>query len=396
MATKEWVRNHYGLIVWKIGSTIRKIAHCIYAINQIRTAIMSQLVYRYEREVNLAQRSCLKKITEGDDPVAGLFTLCVAEFRTASAPDLCTEILLTDGWYSLWTTVDGPTASLFQNKKLFVGQKIQVCNLMLSKSDPVAILDAERAGLKLKVSYNSIRMAKWHALLGRHPGSISFSRPLKTIKVDGGVVPCIEVTIIKKYPETIVISTEDGKVSEKSKKEFDAIVDAQSIDPCTLKSVTKSAKVLVEDASGRAVIRFSKLSDELLLKFVPGRQLMVLNSKPVEIATLSSFELRVYQSCKQCIPKGITDSFTVLDEYYFPKEFLPGQDYNLVVKFLRRNKNESYAWALTANGLLVSMSLGYLATSFPSFTENVRQFISAQYYFLLGYLYIPESGLSLS
>lgn len=373
MATKEWVRNHYGLIVWKIGSTIRNIAHCIYPIEQIRTSIMSQLAYRYEREVNLAQRSCLKKIAEGDDPVAGLFTFCVADIRTASATNLSSEILLTDGWYSLWTTVDGPTISLIQNNKLFVGQKIQVCNITLSKSDPVAILDAESSGLKLKVFYNSIRMAKWHALLGRHRGSISFSRPLKTIKIDGGVVPCIEVTIIKRYPETIVISTEDGKITEKSKKDFEAIVDAQTIDPSTLKSVTKSAKVLVEDGSGQAVIKFSKLSDELLLKFVPGRQLLVLNSKPVEIAALNSLELRVYQSCKQCIPKGITDSFTIRDEDYFPKKFVPGQNYNLILKFLRRNKNENYAWALTANGLLVSLSLGYLAISFPSFTENVRQ-----------------------
>lgn len=371
LATKDWVRNHFGLIVWKIGSTIRNVLFAAYSIDELRPSIISQLLYRYEREVNLAQRSTLKKISEGDEPVAGLFTFCMADMRISRDTEEASEILLTDGWYCLWTIIDKPTEKLIQSKKLFNGQKIQVCNVSLSKADPAPILEAENFGVKLKIAYNSIRMARWHEKLGRKRGAIAFSRPLKSVNFEGGAVPCVEVVIVKKYPETIVISMEDGKVLEKSKKEFEMMVDAQSIDPLTLKSVTKTTKILVCDGSGRAIVKMSNISDDLLLKCTPGRQLVIFNGKPLTSPHSKQLELRVYQSCRQCIPKTILESFEMEEEDCFPKEFLPENEYNLVLKFLRRNKSENYAWALTANGLLVSLSLGYLSASFPSFSENV-------------------------
>lgn len=76
--TPAWVQNHYSLIVWKIACLMRSYPNEF--MDQWQTkAILNQLLYRYEREVNLGQRPVLRKILEQDDNSVKHMVLVVAD-----------------------------------------------------------------------------------------------------------------------------------------------------------------------------------------------------------------------------------------------------------------------------------------------------------------------------
>ena len=64
--TAAWVQNHYALVVWKIACLIRSYPDQFKDQWQTKS-ILNQLLYRYEREVNMGQRPVLRKILEQDD-----------------------------------------------------------------------------------------------------------------------------------------------------------------------------------------------------------------------------------------------------------------------------------------------------------------------------------------
>jgi len=218
LISKDWTMNHIELIYLKVKNTINIFPdQTFYGNKNMETVIVEQLLYRYEREINRAHRSVLKKICEGDDTPAGLFVFFIKEINQF-------ELLLSDGWYSLWTLIDMPLKKLVEKGKLFVGQKIQVTNLGLIKSDPCPILEAEQLGFKLRIVYNSTRMCRWHVKLGRQ-SSKTFIRPFNTAVPDGGLVPCLDMVVLKRYPDVVTVSFEDGRSSEKSKREWENILN---------------------------------------------------------------------------------------------------------------------------------------------------------------------------
>lgn len=75
--TAAWVQNHYSLIVWKIACLIRSYPD--HFMDQWQSkSVLNQLLYRYEREVNLGQRPVLRKILEQDDNSVKHMVLFVA------------------------------------------------------------------------------------------------------------------------------------------------------------------------------------------------------------------------------------------------------------------------------------------------------------------------------
>ena len=71
---KRWVENHFKWIVWKLGSYDRMFgAQCLTIEN-----VMVQLKYRYDREIDRAERSALKTILEKDESPSRRMVLCVA------------------------------------------------------------------------------------------------------------------------------------------------------------------------------------------------------------------------------------------------------------------------------------------------------------------------------
>jgi hypothetical protein len=64
--SSAWVENHYAWIVWKMASLVRSWPDQF--LNQwTHTNVLNQLLYRYEREMNMGHRPVLKKVLEQDD-----------------------------------------------------------------------------------------------------------------------------------------------------------------------------------------------------------------------------------------------------------------------------------------------------------------------------------------
>ncbi|CAG8787687.1 5281_t:CDS:2, partial [Acaulospora morrowiae] len=77
LINEEWVLNHYQLIVWKIASMVRSFPYEFSSWWCVEK-VLEQLQYRYEREINCAQRSVLKLIIEGDGNASLPMVLCVS------------------------------------------------------------------------------------------------------------------------------------------------------------------------------------------------------------------------------------------------------------------------------------------------------------------------------
>lgn len=103
------------------------------------------LIRSYEREINLAQRSCIKRIQEHDSPATLPMVLCVSQIRwdevlddsapappPGEAPLAIVGLELTDGWYRIRTNVDATLKSACERGKIVVGSKIAMMGAKVS------------------------------------------------------------------------------------------------------------------------------------------------------------------------------------------------------------------------------------------------------------------------
>lgn len=174
LASLAWVKNHYKWIVWKLASMERMFPQD-YANQYLTPArVLAQLRYRYEREINQAQRPAIRKILERDEFAGRYMVLCVSAIRyrgkdgafvpakpirdknannpfppmrkpsdptqkeevKESSNELeadyeslggnCAVIQVTDGWYGVNAVLDEYLSTLLRRGKLFVGQKLRV------------------------------------------------------------------------------------------------------------------------------------------------------------------------------------------------------------------------------------------------------------------------------
>lgn len=196
----EWIENHWRWIVWKFASLIRAFPEQYSAENLSPSFVLAQLAYRYEREVNACQRSCLKRCLERDDSISRYCCLMIAQIDLLSG---CLE--LSDGWYSCWTTaLDPPLRQLLQKNQLFVGQKLELSGAQLTGSDDgIPALEGSKPDcpIRLLISRNCIRRAKWDTKLGfnySHPSG--FLKHLRQIHPQGGHIPGLKLTVLRVYP----------------------------------------------------------------------------------------------------------------------------------------------------------------------------------------------------
>lgn len=365
LISQDWAMNHIELIYLKVKNTIKFFPkQALYGNKNIETVIVEQLLYRYEREINQAHRSVLKKICEGDDTPAGLFVFFIKEIKPF-------ELLLSDGWYSLWTIIDLPLNKLVENGRLFVGQKIQVTNLGLIKNDPCTILEAEQQGFKLKIVYNSTRMCRWHVKLGRQR-SKTFLRPMKTVIPDGGLIPCLDMVVIKRYPDIVTVSFEDGCSSEKSKREWENILNNPLESEERPLGASKTVRMICRDNMSNSLVsvKIFSVPEDLSGKFVIGRSLRLLNLKPQGIS--GALELRAYQGGRQAIPMGMSTGIHYQTVGFDDIEsFKTGKEYSGFLTIIRQNSGENFVWALTTKGKLISIQLGSHGSVLPKFCKKV-------------------------
>lgn len=150
----KWVEAHWPLIVWKLACLIRAKPALLNEGKWSWHEVIRQLKYRcvlkhvqltlshsdvqtstrYEREVNHAHRSAIKRIQEQDSPSSLPLVLCVMDIvrhqasdaSNSSAPQPTTSLILTDGWYQIRANVDVALQRAIDAKRLRIGYKIAI------------------------------------------------------------------------------------------------------------------------------------------------------------------------------------------------------------------------------------------------------------------------------
>ena len=235
----EWFVNHYKQLVWKLASMEVCYPRLFGGRCLTPDWLMLQLKYRYDREIDQAERSALHKICESDDVPSKRMVLCVSKiYKERVTPTLsdvigsshrestgtesgnetviqsenskdsnsdatntnppCMEV--TDGWYSLPCVVDNPLRQMIKSGKVVVGMKLLVYGAeLVGWSNPTHPLEVSPSCC-LKISANSTRRARWYAKLGYQPTPRPFPIPLMSSFPDGGLVGCTDVVIARVYP----------------------------------------------------------------------------------------------------------------------------------------------------------------------------------------------------
>ena len=207
----RWFCNHYKLVVWKLAALEVSYPRVFAGRWLTPDWLMLQLKYRYDREIDRAQRSGIHKICEGDDVSSRTMVLCISKiFHSRLCVPGAASLELCDGWYSLPACVDAPLTLLLQSGRLSVGTKLVVSGArLLGCTGPCHPLDVPQSAM-LCISANSSRRARWFSRLGVCFSPCVLSVPLQSILADGGTVGCTEALVARLYPMLYLEKFADG------------------------------------------------------------------------------------------------------------------------------------------------------------------------------------------
>lgn len=201
----KWIKNHWSLILWKLGGVIQAQPSLIDELWTFDEAV-KQLKYRYEREISSAQRPLVRRIQEHDSSPSLSMVLCVVAIHRPVAQKndkgeevpVLPHLELTDGWYRILAQLDGCLARAVDKGKIAVGRKLGITGAKLdSGADGAEVMDAFDKS-RLVLSGNSTSLAKWDAKLGMQ--KVPFIATLSSLSVDGGIVTMMDVVIDKVFP----------------------------------------------------------------------------------------------------------------------------------------------------------------------------------------------------
>ncbi len=214
----EWFSNHWEQLVWKLAAM--EVSYPRLFARRCLTPdwLLLQFKYRYDREIDGAQRCALRKICEQDDLASRRIVLCVASIDYEKIESSLSEtghgvesgnvtvqadvpcIRLTDGWYTLPTIIDPPLKHMIKNKKISVGTKLVIFGAeLMGLSSPCHPLEVPQS-CSLKISTNSTRRARWYAKLGYQMTPHPYPLPLTALYPDGGLVGATDIVIARVYP----------------------------------------------------------------------------------------------------------------------------------------------------------------------------------------------------
>lgn len=215
---QKWIENAYELIgaklVW-MENNFKSFEGTFAPEN-----LLIQLKYHYDREIDLNERSAIRKITELDDVPQRRMILKVHEIFFL--PDRGYELEMTDGWYKIRVTVDKCLANAIDEKEIEIHTKLVISNAILINPTqrgyhPLDLPDT----IKLKISGNSTRVANIDSTLGYCKYAVPFQVPLDSISGEGGVIGMLRVYITHVYALVYVSSDAENKKSKKQlKKNF--------------------------------------------------------------------------------------------------------------------------------------------------------------------------------
>lgn len=273
-APLRWIDNHLLQVIWKLYSY-----SSIGIDEQFKVSIksiMDQLCYRYEREINKAERSILKKICERDDSPSPYMILYVFAIEDYS-------MWLSDGWYTLQVTSDLTIERLIMSGRMRVGQKLKIALAQIVSEEAVEILDASLNGVKLKISGNATRPARWYSKLGRQGHKVTFNISLSSIDADGGGISCVKVAVLRRYPALYMIERESGMRQSVPHDEIDNVISMECED--RIVSIRMTAKFKVIDCCGCSkksvgIVTLWDTTPEIHARLTEGTLLQIANLKP--------------------------------------------------------------------------------------------------------------------
>ncbi|XP_063934369.1 uncharacterized protein LOC135146143 isoform X4 [Zophobas morio] len=194
----SWVKNHYHWIVSKLYNQDRLFSRGYQMRWLTPQNILSQLLYRYEREVNCCNRSAVRSILEKDQSAARCMILFVSDiFETPDA--LWLE--LCDGWYAVSARLDPLLAEKARRGSIYIGQKLRLAGARIGGNLPSTPLELEsRTDAYLMVDYNCTRRAKCLSKLGFCRRGLFVPLPLAGFSMKGGWIGCVIAVIQRIYP----------------------------------------------------------------------------------------------------------------------------------------------------------------------------------------------------
>ncbi|KAF9933275.1 hypothetical protein BGZ67_004354 [Mortierella alpina] len=231
LLSRTWLENHYAMIVWKLACYVRSWPEHLLAAAAAGSGwfcpskVLDQLAYRYEREINRAERPAVRKIVEGDESPAKHMVLAIAGIERVFAEEAKKEVLkvtVTDGWYVMPATLDACLTRAAERGRLKVGSKIHVCQAKLSGAEHgIAIQDVMvgSSAVTILLQANSTRLARWDKKLGFQKECVIRTTRLRNIVIDGGLVPALDVVVLRKYPVMYMESLEDGTKIRRTARE---------------------------------------------------------------------------------------------------------------------------------------------------------------------------------
>ncbi|TPP59923.1 Breast cancer 2 susceptibility protein [Fasciola gigantica] len=227
LVSRDWLEHHYDLIVWKLGCTALRFSSLeqgpLPADYFSPHHVLLRLRYRYDRELDAAERPALRRIVELDDTPARRLVLCVSELDTSDTKLI--KARLTDGWYQLVWQLDPSLARLIRSRRIRVGSKLVTAGAELVSVDSVTGAsenartvctrpggsgdynhghlfesDGAAVGVALKLHGNSTRPVPWYMKLGftiaqPKSGIGLYPVALSSLEADGGLCVAIRVVI---------------------------------------------------------------------------------------------------------------------------------------------------------------------------------------------------------
>ncbi|XP_015126346.1 uncharacterized protein LOC107047930 [Diachasma alloeum] len=281
----NWVENHYKWIVWKLGSMDRlKFTRLAPPKCLTPDRVLKQLKYRYDREIDRAERPVIRRILEKDDAPSRRMILCVSRIkRTTMNKETTISMELTDGWYSVVAALDTPMINNILSGKIKEGTKLMTYGSQLMNIEEGCHPLEAPSTILLKINTNSTRRVKWYTKLGLQKYSGPMELSLRHIHPNGGLIGKVSAVVSRIYPIIYRETTSDGQVifrnarsEERAQMSFTKNRDSVSTSS-TLRDVRPCLKIRITDGCAHGVVTIWQNAEECSEMFKEGNSISIIH-----------------------------------------------------------------------------------------------------------------------
>ena len=209
LVSERWIENAFKMILFKLASLENSFEKFDKFELLTPENLLMQMKYRYDREVDRNHRSAIKKIVELDDVPCRRMVLKVVDVINST---MGCELVLSDGWYSIYTTIDANLADAVDRQKVKVGTKLIISLAELigcHGCDPLEM----PGNVRLKIYANSTRRTDWNVKVGFTQNPTALRVPLDSVLATG-VIGKLTVVVTHVY-QTIYVDSSNEKKGEK-------------------------------------------------------------------------------------------------------------------------------------------------------------------------------------